>query len=276
MKIIHYDGERLVAETLSLSLLWKWILFILFSLLWLGIGRGIIAQTRSIRCEKIEPTLTNCQITDSLFWGAIRRVKMVKGVKRAFVDEEIGYSDASQFPIYRVFLETNDAKEVPFTDWERSFGYTHQVKNSLETFLKSETTTYAFNLNGYRNIVGVIFFIFLNFFNLLALIGIPYRERIIMSKTDNNVLLITYFVIAALKKSLILDQVSLQLKEETDSDNDTFYTIVLNTPGIGDKSYQLKLKSSSNRQEVEDYWRFDPDIQTLKEFVRSEELLPPS
>jgi hypothetical protein len=95
-----------------------------------------------------------------------------------------------------------------------------------------------------------------------------------LSKTDNNLLLIKYFILTVLKQSLFLDQVSLQLKEETDSDNDTFYTVVLNTPGIGDKSYRLK--SSPNRQEVEDYWRFDPDIQTLKEFVRAEELLPPA
>jgi len=273
MKIIHYDGERLVAETLSLSLLWKWIVFIFFSLLWLGIGGGIIAQTRSIRCEKIEPNLTNCQIINTFFWGAIRRIQKVNGVQRALVDEEIGYSDASQFPIYRVFLQINDATEVPVTDWERSSDYTNQVKNSLETFLKSQRTTYQLDLNNYRNIVGAIFFVFLNFFNLMFFIGTPYRERIILSKTDNSVLLITYCVLATLKKSLFLDQVSLQLKEETDSDNDTFYTVILNTPGIGDKSYRLK--SSGNRQEVEDYWRFDPDIQTLKEFVRAEALLPP-
>ncbi|WP_247215843.1 hypothetical protein [Synechococcus sp. C9] len=273
MKIIHYDGERLVAETLSLGLLWQWIVFIFFSLLWLWIGGGIIAQTRSIRCEKIEPTLTNCQITDSLFWGAFRQIQKVSGVQRAFVAEAIGYSDASQYPIYQVGLVLNNSKTVRVTDWERSSDYTNQVKNSLETFLKSERTTYQLNLNNYRNILGAIFFIVVNFFNLMFFLGTPYRERIILSKTDNNLLLIKYFILTVLKQSLFLDQVSLQLKEETDSDNDTFYTVVLNTTGIGDKSYRLK--SSGNRQEVEDYWRFDPDIQALKEFVRAEELLPP-
>ncbi|APB34015.1 hypothetical protein GlitD10_1690 [Gloeomargarita lithophora Alchichica-D10] len=274
MKIVHRDEERLVIETWLQSLQGKWIVFGLFTFIWLGVGGGIIAQTRSIRCEKIEPTIVNCYITDTLFWGALRRVKVVNGVQRVFIDEEIGYSDASQYPIYKVFLATNNAQEVPFTNWERSLDFTNRVKNSLETFLKSETTTYQFTLNNYRNIVGAIFFIGVNSINLLFLIADPYRKRLILDKTANQALMIVNFVLNTRKESLNLGRVSLKFMEDTDSDGDTYYAVLLNTPGIGDKSYSLK--SSSNRQVVEDYWRTNPDIQTLKEFVRSEEILPNS
>lgn len=272
MKIIHHDGERLVLEITSGRIVVRWVTFIILGMIWLGIGGGIIAQTRSIRCEKIEPTVVNCQIIDSFLWGAIQRVKMVNGVRRVFVDEEIGYSDASQYPIYRVFLEIDGRKEVPFTDWERSLQFTNQVKNSLQRFLNSEAITYNLDLNSPRNVWGAIFSLGLITLNLLSLSASPYQIRLIVNQALHQVLIIQKFVFFTRKEILALNSVSLIYKEDKDSDDDSYYTIILAASGI--KGRQYMLKSSYKRQEIEDYWRFNPDMQLLKQFVRSEEIFP--
>ncbi len=272
MKIIHHDGERLVLEIASGSIAVAWGSFTFFGMLWLGLGGGIIAQTRSIRCERIEPTVVNCQIIDSLFWGAIQRVKMVNNVRRAFVDEEIGYSDASQYPIYRVFLEIDGTKEVPFTDWERSLTWTNQVKNSLEGFLNSEAITYGFDLNSSRNVWGAILSFGLITLSFLWLFVAPYRVCLILNKAMNQALIIQNYVLSTRKQTLNLNLVSLQFKEDTDSDDDIYYIVILATPGLGTQSYTLN--KGYERQEVEDYWQLNPDIQLIKQFVRSEDLFP--
>lgn len=260
-------------EIISGSMGVSWGVFIFFGMLWLGLGGGIIAQTRSIGCEKIEPTVVNCQITDSVFWGAIRRVKIANGVQRAFVDEEIGYSDASQYPIYRVFFEVNNAIEIPVTDWERSLQFTNQVKNSLEGFLNSEAITYNLDLNSSRNVWGAIVSFGLITLSFLWLFVAPYRVCLILNKAMNQALIIQNFVLSTRKQTLSLNLVSLQFKEDTDSDDDIYYIVILATPGLGTQSYTLN--KGYERQEVEDYWQLNPDVQLLKGFVRSEELLPP-
>lgn len=209
-----------------------------------------------------------------MFWGAIRRVKIVNNVRRAFVDYEIGYSDASQHPIYRVFLEIDGTKEVPFTDWERNAHYTNQVKNSLAQFLQSEANIYHLDLYSFRNIGGAIVSLSVIIFSILLLSASPYQVRIILNKTAHQALLIrNHFPWGTRQSSLVSDLPFLQLKKEWDSDNDTtYYAVFLATPGIGNQRYSLKF--NSNRQKVEDYLRLDPDIQILKQFMRSEELLP--
>jgi hypothetical protein len=102
MKTLYHDGGKLVPEIRSGSLSLEWIKFITLTFVWLLICGGIIAQTRSIRCTKVAPKWTNCQVADTLFWGAMRNVRNANGVQQVVLDEAIGHSDASQYPIYQV------------------------------------------------------------------------------------------------------------------------------------------------------------------------------
>ncbi|MEN9216514.1 MAG: hypothetical protein Q6K90_04220, partial [Gloeomargarita sp. HHBFW_bins_162] len=100
--------------------------------------------------------------------------------------------------------------------------------------------------------------------------------RLILNKAGKEALLIkNYPLFGVRKQTFSLDLVSLEFKEETDSDNDTVYYVFLAFPSIPSMEYQrYMLKYSSTRQAVEDYWRFNPDIQLLKGFVRCEEIFP--
>jgi hypothetical protein len=117
MKTLYHDGGKLVLEIRSGSLSLEWIKFITLTFVWLLICGGIIAQTRSIRCTKVAPKWTNCQVADTLFWGAMRNVRnATNGVQQVVLDEAIGHSDASQYPIYQVSFVLRYAQKMPVTD----------------------------------------------------------------------------------------------------------------------------------------------------------------
>jgi len=272
MKRLYDDGGKLALEIRSGSLISQWVKLITFTLLWLLIGGGAIAQTRSIRCTKPEPTWINCRIIDNLFWGAIRKVQHVNGVQRVVLEEAIGYSDASQYPIYRVSLVLKYAQKVPVTDWERRWDDTNRIRQSLEQFLRSDVTTYAMDLNAYRNLFGVLFLGFFMLITTSVLTASPYQIRLIADKTTQQAILISqWFLRGTRREFLSLDQLTLRLQEEEDSDGDCYYSISLYYDRPAQPHQQYRLAYSRQKNSIVEYWRTHPDLQSLKEFVRCEE-----
>lgn len=207
MKTLYHDGGKLVPEIRSGSLSLEWIKFITLTFVWLLICGGIIAQTRSIRCTKVAPKWTNCQVADTLFWGAMRNVRNANGVQQVVLDEAIGHSDASQYPIYQVSFVLRYAQKMPVTDWERRWDYTNKIQQSLEQFLRSEATTYAMGLNAHRNLVGALVFGFSILINISHFIRDSYQIRLIADKTTHQAILIRqFFLLGTRRKFFSLDQ----------------------------------------------------------------------
>jgi hypothetical protein len=272
MKTLYHDGGKLVLEIRSGSLSLEWIKFITLTFVWLLICGGIIAQTRSIRCTKVAPKWTNCQVADTLFWGAMRNVRNANGVQQVVLDEAIGHSDASQYPIYQVSFVLRYAQKMPVTDWERRWDYTNKIQQSLEQFLRSEATTYAMGLNAHRNLVGALVFGFSILINISHFIRDSYQIRLIADKTTHQAILIRqFFLLGTRRKFFSLDQLTLRLEEEKDSDDDRYYRIYLDYSAPPQGSQQHTLQSSRQKSDIQEYWQTNPDLQLLKGFVRCEE-----
>ncbi len=229
MKVIHFDGERLVLELRSGSLLRRWITLVIFLLIFGGIGGGVIAQTRSIRCQRLEPQSGDCQIIDTLFWGAVKRIKIVNNVTQTMIKEDIGYSDASQYPIYQVVLVTGSGQHIPLTDWERSQSDTNRIQNSVEAFLQSNQETYDFTWHPWRYFWGALFCIPLILITTLLCIDIPYRVITILNQRTNEALLIAYHSPHGfrLEEATDLNSIYLRFEQGKDNDGDDYYFITL-------------------------------------------------
>ncbi|MEN9232844.1 MAG: hypothetical protein Q6J74_02015 [Gloeomargarita sp. DG02_1_bins_92] len=283
MKVIHFDGEQLVLELQSGNLVRRWITFVLLLLTLMGVGGGVIAQTRSIRCQRLEPQSGDCQIIDAFFWGAVKRIKIVNNVTKTTIKEDIGYSDASQYPIYQVVLVKGNGQHIPLTNWERNQSDTNRIQNSVEAFLRSNQETYDFTLNPWRYFWGALFCILLILITTLLCIGIPYRVITILNQRTNEALLIAYHFPRGLRlqEATDLNSIYLRFEQGKDSDGDDYYfiTLTFKPPEMSTAKYTMigsdlwgkfRLKSGKSLQKGAEYWQFDPGINLLKQLVRTE------
>jgi hypothetical protein len=110
-------------------------------LLGLGIPTGIYLNsgTDTIACDRIEPTIVNCEISQSRPFNMLAEPTFtLSGVQEAVIESETREDDeGDDYWVYRVNFYAKDGLPHPVTDFERGHAWPQSIVTQMNTLLPS-------------------------------------------------------------------------------------------------------------------------------------------
>ncbi|APB33062.1 hypothetical protein GlitD10_0748 [Gloeomargarita lithophora Alchichica-D10] len=298
MKMIYHDEERLVLETKSggfYSALVKRLFQSSIVVTWLVLGLGIfVAYQKTVQCTKTGENLANCQVTNTYFWGLLRYVATIDNVSQVVFETSTASKRRSrnddrrrQYSVYeavivspkdRATIISKDSTEtnVPIIQ-KNSYEYVQQVKNEFETFLNSAETNYHFSEGLWRNIGSGLLLLFSIPVFLVWMMRRPYRGCLIFNKKQHEFISSGEALLGENhSQTHPWNGICLWFFDYTGNDNHDgcSYEIELvsqiSRNDINLQKARYPLKQTNSTEEAQAFWESDPDVQILKQFVRSE------